>query len=91
MPIRRCSHPVAAQKDAASPDFDRLRSAYVETRRDLAKNFRELANSVLVKAGDRINNTRQEIETRMQRKFGGIAPRPLAPCARLRNGPCAPA
>ena len=65
---------VAAQKDSASPDFDRLLSAYVETRRDLAKNFRELANSVLVKAGDRINNTRQEIETRMQRQFGGIAP-----------------
>jgi len=65
---------VAAQKNSSRPDFDRLLSAYVETRRELAKGFRELASSIFVKAGDRIDATRTEIELRMKSQFSGIVP-----------------
>src|SRR5438552_9578447 len=65
---------VAAQSNSPRPDFDRLLSAYVETRRELAKSFRELARSILVKAGDRMDVTRTEIEARMRSQFSGVVP-----------------
>jgi hypothetical protein len=68
---------VSAQKNSPRPDFDRLLIAYVETRRQLAKSFGELASSVLVKATGRINDTRQEIEARMRSQFAGLTPERL--------------
>jgi hypothetical protein len=65
---------VSAQKNSSRPDFDRLLIAYVETRRELAKNFRELARSVLLRASERMNETRAEIATHMRSQFAGVVP-----------------
>jgi len=65
---------VSAQKNSSHLDFDRLLIAYLETRRQLAKSFRELASLVLVKASERINEARADIEGHMRSEFGGIVP-----------------
>jgi hypothetical protein len=65
---------VAAQSRTPQPDFDRLLMAYVEARRNLAKNFRELANSVLVQATERLEGVRTDVKAKMRADFGGLVP-----------------
>jgi len=68
---------VSAQKNSSRPDFDRLLIAYLETRRELAKSFRELAGSVLVMANDRLNEARADVAAHMRTQFGGVVPERL--------------
>jgi hypothetical protein len=68
---------VVAQQRAPQPDFDRLLIAYLETRRSLAKSFRDLASSVLVQATERIESARVEVQARMRKDFGGLVPERL--------------
>jgi hypothetical protein len=68
---------VAAQSGAAQPDFDRVLSAYIESRRELAESFRDLAGAMLMHASDRIERVRAEIKATMQREFGGLVPERL--------------
>lgn len=68
---------VAAQKNSTKPDFDRLLSAYIETRAELAKGFRDLASSVLIGASRRMSEAREEIQSQLERDFGSVVPKRL--------------
>jgi hypothetical protein len=68
---------VAAQKTAPEPDFDRLLVAYGEARRELAKSFRELASSLLVRASERLDQACADIQRRMRKSFSDLVPERL--------------
>ncbi len=71
------SQVVEAQSNTPHPDFDRLLMAYVEARGQLAKNFRELSSSVLVKATERLEGVRSDVRAKMHDDFGGLVPERL--------------
>jgi hypothetical protein len=65
---------VRSQIDEPEVEFERLLDGYLEARRSLAKQFCLVAQRYLLRGDSLLETTRQRIEERMGKVFGGRIP-----------------
>ena len=66
-----------SQIQAGQPDVDRLIDAYLEVRKTLASEFRQLANATWQNAPAELANVKAAISEEMLTRFGQVAPERL--------------
>lgn len=62
------------QLEAGEVDFETLAAGYIDIRRALAKEFRQLAEQTLAGQARELDVTRARVEHRMQERWGGRLP-----------------